>query len=239
MVANLMKCPATNGVSTNPFVNKVFPCDALDLLARMPAQSIDACIADPMYGTVSNIKCKPGGPSDYDWGYDPAQGDPVKHWQYHQPIYRECIRILRPGGILAWAQGIKFLEHVQEWFGGHRTWLIGRRPRRQKFVSAHLWVVQTREREPVEMPSYDPIIIYDRLHPGKGKAHPCPKPVEELAYMIEALTKPGDIILDCFCGIGSTLLAAEQLGRLWIGCDKSPNYVRRTKWRLLQLGIRR
>ena len=42
--------------------------------------------------------------------------------------------------------------------------------------------------------------------------------------MIESLTKPGQVVLDCFCGLNSTLIAAEQLGRRWIGCDLSRRY---------------
>lgn len=49
--------------------------------------------------------------------------------------------------------------------------------------------------------------------------------------MIECLTKPAQIVLDCFCGLGSTLLAAQQLGRRWIGCDRSRNYCKiAMKW---------
>ena len=62
-------------------------------------------------------------------------------------------------------------------------------------------------------------------HPLKA-LHPCPKSVEEMIFLIESLTKPGQVILDCFCGLGSTLVAAEQLGRFWIGCDKSLTYCR-------------
>ena len=45
-----------------------------------------------------------------------------------------------------------------------------------------------------------------------------------MGFIIEALTTPGQVILDCFCGTGSGLVAAEKLGRLWIGCDKSRTY---------------
>ena len=87
-------------MSIEPFVNKVFHGDALDLMGVMPTASIDAIIADAMYGTSKNCL--------YDWGLDPAKGDPVKHWAYHQPIYEECRRVLKPGGVLAWAQDIRF-----------------------------------------------------------------------------------------------------------------------------------
>src|SRR5690606_33531336 len=35
---------------------------------------------------------------------------------------------------------------------------------------------------------------------------------------------PGQTVLDCCCGLGSTLVAAELLGRNWIGCDLSRTY---------------
>ena len=42
--------------------------------------------------------------------------------------------------------------------------------------------------------------------------------------MVESLTQPGQVVLDCCCGIGSTLIAADLLGRQWIGCDLSRRY---------------
>jgi DNA modification methylase len=45
------------------------------------------------------------------------------------------------------------------------------------------------------------------------------KPVALLQRMIEATTQPGDIVLDPFCGCGTALEAAENLGRAWLGID--------------------
>lgn len=39
--------------------------------------------------------------------------------------------------------------------------------------------------------------------------------------IIEASSNPGDIVVDCFCGSGTTLAVSEQLGRRWIGVDNS------------------
>jgi DNA modification methylase len=101
-------------------------------------------------------------------------------------------------------------------------------------ATGHAWVVQTKERQPVEFPHRDSLVMFDTLGPLRT-VHPCIKPPEEPAFLIEALTEPGQIVLDCFCGLGSTLVAAEGLGRRWIGCDMSRRYCQITMKRLAEL----
>ena len=52
--------------------------------------------------------------------------------------------------------------------------------------------------------------------------YPTQKPVTLLTRIIEASSKPGDVVLDPFCGCGTTIAAAETLKRQWIGIDISP-----------------
>lgn len=54
--------------------------------------------------------------------------------------------------------------------------------------------------------------------------HPAQKPEELLRRLILAATKQNDVILDPFSGSGTTLVAAEQLKRKWIGCDMNEEY---------------
>jgi DNA modification methylase len=49
--------------------------------------------------------------------------------------------------------------------------------------------------------------------------YPTQKPVALLERIIQASTNPGDLVLDPFCGCGTTIEAAENLGRRWIGID--------------------
>lgn len=49
--------------------------------------------------------------------------------------------------------------------------------------------------------------------------YPTEKNLDMLKLIIEASSNPGDLVLDCFAGSGTTLVAAEQLGRDWIGVD--------------------
>ena len=65
-----------------------------------------------------------------------------------------------------------------------------------------------------------------RYSKPRNSEHPNEKPVELAARFIAAHTKPGDIILDPFCGSGTTLVAAERLGRKWIGIELDPKWAR-------------
>lgn len=59
---------------------------------------------------------------------------------------------------------------------------------------------------------------------GEKTPHPTQKPEELLRKLVLASSKPGDWILDPFSGSGTTLVAAKQLGRRWLGCDLSAEY---------------
>jgi len=49
--------------------------------------------------------------------------------------------------------------------------------------------------------------------------YPTQKPLALLDRIIEASSNPGDLVLDPFCGCGTTVTAAQKLGRRWIGID--------------------
>ncbi|MFY3457776.1 DNA methylase [Achromobacter xylosoxidans] len=57
-----------------------------------------------------------------------------------------------------------------------------------------------------------------------NRHHPTQKPVECLAPLIEAFTKPRAIVLDPFAGSGSTCVAARQVGRRFYGIEMDPKY---------------
>ncbi len=56
--------------------------------------------------------------------------------------------------------------------------------------------------------------------------YPTQKPLALLERIINASSDPNDIILDAFCGCGTALVAAQNLGRQWIGIDISPTACR-------------
>jgi len=51
--------------------------------------------------------------------------------------------------------------------------------------------------------------------------YPTEKNLELLKNIVRTSSNPGQVILDCFCGSGTSLVAAQELGRSWIGIDES------------------
>ena len=79
----------------------------------------------------------------------------------------------------------------------------------------------------------DTLFHFDK--PARSEEHPTMKPVALIAAMIANSTAPDDVILDPFIGSGSTLLAAEQLGRRCYGIDIETKYCAATitRWQNL------
>jgi len=61
--------------------------------------------------------------------------------------------------------------------------------------------------------------------PRSSKEHPAVFPFELARRCILLYSWPGDIVLDPFCGIGTTCIVAEELGRRWIGSDIEEEYI--------------
>ena len=55
-----------------------------------------------------------------------------------------------------------------------------------------------------------------------NRLHPTQKPTQALRPLIESFTQAGELVLDPFCGSGSTLEAARDLGRDWLGIELDP-----------------
>lgn len=68
---------------------------------------------------------------------------------------------------------------------------------------------------------------------GEWLRYETQKPQRLVERIIEAATNKGDLVLDPYCGSGTTLVAAERLQRKWIGIDSSPVAVALSRYRLL------
>jgi DNA modification methylase len=71
-----------------------------------------------------------------------------------------------------------------------------------------------------------------RVPPTSHSGHPCAFPLELPVRLIKSFTDPGAIILDPYCGSGTTCVAAKKLGRKYIGIDRSEEYCQIARDRL-------
>lgn len=49
--------------------------------------------------------------------------------------------------------------------------------------------------------------------------HPCPRSIDHVSWLVRRFSRPGDLILDPYCGSGTTLVAAKLAGRRYCGID--------------------
>ena len=93
-----------------------------------------------------------------------------------------------------------------------------------RVVQANPGSVPRYKRYVDEMPGVPLQDLWTDIRPIGSQAaerlgYPTQKPVALLERIIQSSSNEGDVILDPFCGCGTTIAAAQKLGRLWIGID--------------------
>ena len=89
--------------------------------------------------------------------------------------------------------------------------------RKDELLAWALEAQQQLEREPSDVLRFD--------KPVRNAEHPTMKPVPMLGYLIRNSSRVGQVVLDCFGGSGSTLIACEQLSRSCRMMELDPRFV--------------
>lgn len=74
-------------------------------------------------------------------------------------------------------------------------------------------------------------------NPSDRGLHPTQKPLRLMEALIELATQKGQVVLDPFAGSGTTLLAAQRLGRHYVGVEVDPEYFGVAQQRLAQMSL--
>lgn len=213
--------------------------DALDALASLAVESVDAVILDPPYCSGAYTEAGRVSPTrnmaniQGEWFRSDAMTTPGLTW-LARSIALEAHRILKTGGSLLWFldwRMIPALTPAMESSGLRWRNLVcwdkestalgsgGFRPRHEMVL--HFVKGAT-------VPAYDRsagnVIAVPRVAP-KRKRHPTEKPVALLEKLIAATTPEGGTVVDCFAGSGSLGEAALRLGRRAILSDVSESRV--------------
>ena len=180
-------------------------------MGSLPAESVQLVLTDPPYA------CR----------YESREGQTVHNddnTDWLAPAFAEIYRLLARDSLCASFYGWHVAdEFITAWRAvgfrivGHmvfpKPYSSSKRFLAQRHEQAYL-LVKGRPRTPPE-----PISDVLPWHYTGNKLHPTQKPVEPLQRIIEAFSKPGELVLDPFCGSGSTLAAAKNAGRDWLGIE--------------------
>jgi hypothetical protein len=175
------------------------------------------------YGNVLTGSGTRNGESGQVWmGFNPtAKG---RHWAVPSAIWEEVG--VDPTGLsqhakldLLYEKGFITITPGQMWPMYERTILPGEGP-----GASDLWTFQPYTEGTVfgSNSGIDEDVRWLSTQDAERLKYPTQKPVGLLKRVIMASSKPGDLVFDPFCGCGTTIAAAEELKRNWVGIDVSP-----------------
>lgn len=199
------------------YVNKPINGECIDVMGRFPDKSIDCVITDPPY--LVNFVDRTGRSYKND---DPNNG------QWLLPAFKQMYRVLKDNSFC-----VSFLGFTRaEWFmwawreagfriEEHLTFIKHYPSSTGKVARHHEQAYVLSKGKPKTHAMIRSVIEF----PYSGnKYHPSQKPIEALLPLVSAFSKPQDIVCDPFMGSGSTLLAAREVDRRFMGIELDKAY---------------
>jgi site-specific DNA-methyltransferase (adenine-specific) len=204
--------------------NVIFNADCIDVMRSFDRGSVDMIVTDPPY--ITRYRSRDG---------QTVANDDNARWL--RPAFNQMHRVLKNGGFCVsfygWNKVDLFMDVWRE--AGFRV--VGHIVFRKGYASSERFLRYEHEQAyllakgQAVLPAHPVPDVLDFPYTG-NKLHPTQKPVEALMPLIEAFTKAGDLVLDPFCGSGSTLDAAQRLGRDWTGIELDNSHYRTASKRL-------
>lgn len=228
-------------------LNQIVLGDCLPVLKTMPANRIDLVYLDPPFNT-GKIHAATNG------HYRDCWPDLRTYLDFMRPRIVQMRRVLKPSGSILlhcdWRTCHHFRLMLDELLGpenfvNHLIWsygLGGSSPRRfarkhddilfysrsDRYYFDPPRVPATSQRMKGQLKKATDVLeipaINNMAHERAG--YPTQKPLALLEVLVNACCPPGGVVLDPFCGSGTTLVAAVQSGRKFIGIDSNPAAVK-------------
>jgi len=219
-----------------PFLDSVLHGDCLDLLPKIPDGSIDAVVTDPPFAITGGLSNGMTSRNDTQF---------FEHW--FADVARELIRVTKPEGCMfLWCdwRTVNVLDrafaraserYVPWWVSQvivHNRKMIGMG---SPFRNQCDWIAVVRGQKTDwggRIPNTTPNVFDEYSYYGKHDNHPAEKTETAARRLVEWATVEGEIVLDPFCGSGTTCVAAREARRRWIGIEREEEHVATSKKRL-------
>ncbi len=201
---------------SGPQANTVLKGDCIKVMRQLRSCSVDFVLTDPPY--LAHYCSRDGRK---------VANDDNASWL--EPAFAEIFRVLCRDSFCisfyGWHQADKF---IAAWRGagfrlaGHLTF-TKRYPSAERFLQyQHENAYLLAKGNPPQPTQRIPDVLEWKY--SGNKLHPTQKPLCVLTPLIQCFSCPGDVVLDPFCGSGSTLVAAKLQGRKSIGIELDPRY---------------
>lgn len=227
------------GVPSGELRGVVINCSAVELLQSVKSGGVGAIITDPPF--FIPVGRSPSGMPNKDFN-DPWTGAATIEEAVNEvkPVVAECARTLRAGGaLIVMGQGISATawDYVVRSSGLNWMaelvvlWNTGK-PRISNFGSLFTrinWYSKPGSRHVFNSGDkrsiYSNVMVCNKV-PLTERYHPAEKPVGLTNALITLLTNADDLVVDPYCGSGSTLVSAAMCDRDWLGSDTDAEHVR-------------
>jgi len=191
--------------------NTVLQGDCVNVMRQFRSSSVDFVLTDPPY--LAHYRSRDGRT---------VANDNDAAWL--KPAFAEIFRVLCRDSFCVsfygWHQADKFIAAWREAgfrLAGHLTF-TKRYPSTERFLRYHHENAYLLAKGNPPQPSQRIPDVLEWRYSG-NKLHPTQKPLCVLTPLIQCFSRPGAVVLDPFCGSGSTLLAAKLQGRKYIGIE--------------------
>ncbi|MCM8788142.1 MAG: site-specific DNA-methyltransferase [Candidatus Omnitrophica bacterium] len=233
------------------YLNKIICGDALTILKSLPDDIVDVGVTSPPYNKGENKKGWLVANVKYSGASDKL---PEDLYQKNQTaVLNEIFRITKSGGSFFYNHKIRWergkLLHPMDWLRKTK-WVIRQEIIWDRMIAANIrgwrfwqveeriyWLYKPKDHHLIGeelKPKHALLTSIWRFPPEKDNPHPAPFPLElpvRCIYSVMDEKKDG-LVIDPYCGSGTTLVAAKILGHNFIGIDISEEYCKFAEERL-------
>jgi site-specific DNA-methyltransferase (adenine-specific) len=198
--------------------DNTFICgDCKDILEQLPDGFADLCLTDPPYG-IKRDKGFEGFEGFGGFGKPIARKQYSGNWDSCKPEKELIINSVRVAKNTIMFGGQFFTDYLPQ----QNHWIFWDKCQTMPTFGDGELAWTNFERNSIKQITLE----YNGLI-GKEKTrdHPTQKPVALFVWCLEKYTKPNDLIIDPFCGSGTTALACHKTGRRFICIDKEQSYI--------------